>query len=93
MPGAGALGAAATTALVAVRRDQGVGTIFLSAASDDAAKVYRALGFVREGRAHPRRRRMSRQARLTAEITALSEAVTMFASSPTPHRIRSPTAH
>ena len=32
-------------------------------------------------------------ARLTAEITAFSEAVTMFGSRPTPHRIWSPTAH
>ena len=38
-------------------------------------------------------RRRRRQARLTAEITALSEAVTMFGSTPTPHRIWSPTAH
>ena len=35
----------------------------------------------------------SRSARLTAETTALSEAVTMFGSMPTPQRIRSPTAH
>ncbi len=34
-----------------------------------------------------------RQARLTAEMTALSDAVTMLASSPTPHRTFSPTAH
>ena len=34
-----------------------------------------------------------RQARLTAEITALSEAVTMLGSNPTPQRIFSPTAH
>ncbi len=33
------------------------------------------------------------QARLTAETTALSEAVTMLGSMPTPQRIRSPIAH
>jgi ribosomal protein S18 acetylase RimI-like enzyme len=43
------LGAAATSALVAACRADGVETVFLSAASDDAANVYRALGFVREG--------------------------------------------
>ena len=32
-------------------------------------------------------------ARLTAEITALSDAVTMLGSKPTPHRTCSPTAH
>ena len=41
----------------------------------------------------PLRRGAARQARLTAEITALSEAVTMFASRPTPQRTWSPTAH
>jgi ribosomal protein S18 acetylase RimI-like enzyme len=45
------LGAAATTALVAACRAGGVDTAFLSAASDDATNVYRALGFVPEGRA------------------------------------------
>ena len=45
------LGAAATTALVAAGRAGGVVTGFLSAASDDATNVYRALGFVPEGRA------------------------------------------
>jgi ribosomal protein S18 acetylase RimI-like enzyme len=45
------LGAAATTALVAACRAGGVDTVFLSAASDDATNVYRALGFVPEGRA------------------------------------------
>ena len=34
-----------------------------------------------------------RWARLTADTTARSEAVTMFGSMPTPHRTRSPTAH
>ena len=34
-----------------------------------------------------------RRARLTAETTARSDAVTMFGSMPTPHRTRSPTAH
>ena len=37
--------------------------------------------------------RGERQARLTALITALSEAVTMLASSPTPQSTWSPTAH
>jgi hypothetical protein len=32
-------------------------------------------------------------ARFTADTTALSDAVTMFASIPTPHRMRSPIAH
>lgn len=45
------LGAAATTALVAACRTGEVDTVFLSAASDDATNVYRALGFVPEGRA------------------------------------------
>ena len=45
------LGAAATAALVEACRAQGIDTVFLSAASDDAANVYRALGFVRVGRA------------------------------------------
>ena len=35
----------------------------------------------------------SRSARLTADTTALSEAVTMDESSPTPQSTRSPTAH
>ena len=43
------LGAAATAALVEACRADGVHTLFLSAASDDAASVYRALGFAREG--------------------------------------------
>jgi ribosomal protein S18 acetylase RimI-like enzyme len=43
------LGAAATGALVTACRADGVHTVFLSAASDDAASVYRALGFAREG--------------------------------------------
>jgi ribosomal protein S18 acetylase RimI-like enzyme len=43
------LGAAATAALVAACRADGIDTVFLSAASDDAANVYRALGFVRVG--------------------------------------------
>ena len=43
------LGAAATGALVTACRADGVHTMFLSAASDDAASVYRALGFAREG--------------------------------------------
>ena len=34
-----------------------------------------------------------RSARLTADTTAFSDAVTMFASMPTPHSTRSPTAH
>lgn len=34
-----------------------------------------------------------REARLTAEATALIEARTMFASMPTPHRTLSPMAH
>ena len=44
------------------------------------------------GRAPPPVKR-PRQPRLTAEMTALSEAVTMLASRPTPHSISSPTAH
>ena len=35
----------------------------------------------------------SRSERLTAEMTALSEAITMLASRPTPHSTRSPSAH
>jgi hypothetical protein len=35
----------------------------------------------------------SRCERLTAEMTALNEAVTMLASRPTPHSTRSPSAH
>ena len=43
--------------------------------------------------AHQHDGNLSAQARLTALITALSEAVTMLASSPTPHSTFSPTAH
>jgi ribosomal protein S18 acetylase RimI-like enzyme len=45
------LGAATTAALVAACRGVGVSTLFLSAASDEAAAVYRSLGFERRGRA------------------------------------------
>lgn len=41
----------------------------------------------------PGRRDPTPQARFTAEMTAFSDAVTMFGSIPTPHRIWSPTAH
>ena len=41
----------------------------------------------------PSRRGQPRSARLTAETTALSDAVTMLGSIPTPHSTRSPTAH
>jgi len=37
--------------------------------------------------------RASRMARLTAEMTALRDDMLVFASMPTPHRTRSPTAH
>ena len=43
------LGTAVTAALVADARASGVSTIFLSAASDDVARVYERLGFVRVG--------------------------------------------
>lgn len=39
------LGPATTVALVRACRDAGVRTVFLSAASDDAASIYRSLGF------------------------------------------------
>jgi ribosomal protein S18 acetylase RimI-like enzyme len=45
------LGAATTAALAAACRDRGVRTVFLSAASDDAAGVYRSVGFRRVGTA------------------------------------------
>jgi len=44
-------GAAITAALVAAVRHRGVQQVFLSAASDDAASIYRALGFERVGTA------------------------------------------
>lgn len=45
------LGAATTAALVTACRSRGVRTVFLSAASDGAAGVYRGLGFERRARA------------------------------------------
>lgn len=42
-------GAAITAALVAAVRDRGVHQVFLAAASDDAASIYRAVGFERVG--------------------------------------------
>lgn len=45
------LGAAVTSALIDDAREMGIGTIFLSAASDAVAAVYERLGFVRIGRA------------------------------------------
>ena len=45
------LGSAITRALVAAAHDQGVTRVFLSAASDDAASIYRAVGFARVGTA------------------------------------------
>ena len=45
------LGAATTAALVTACRASGVRTVFLSAASDEAGAVYRALGFEHRGRA------------------------------------------
>ena len=44
-------GGAITRALVRAARDSGVTTAFLSAGSDDAASVYRAVGFERVGTA------------------------------------------
>lgn len=44
-------GAAITAALVAAVRDRGVQQVFLSAASDQAASIYRAAGFERVGTA------------------------------------------
>jgi len=44
-------GGAITRALVRAARSQGVSTTFLSAGSDDAASVYRAVGFERVGTA------------------------------------------
>jgi ribosomal protein S18 acetylase RimI-like enzyme len=41
------LGSATTAALVAACRAAGVDTVFLSAASDDAAGIYQTLGFER----------------------------------------------
>ncbi len=43
--------------------------------------------------AHGPAAQASRTERLTAETTALMEAVTIEGSTPTPHRTRSPTAH
>jgi predicted N-acetyltransferase YhbS len=45
------LGAAVTAALVADARDNGAGIVFLSAGSDDIARVYGRLGFERIGTA------------------------------------------
>ena len=45
------LGTAVTAALVDDAREAGLDTIFLSAASDDVARVYERLGFVRVGHA------------------------------------------
>jgi ribosomal protein S18 acetylase RimI-like enzyme len=45
------LGVATTTALADACRARGVRTVFLSAASDDAASVYRSAGFERVGTA------------------------------------------
>jgi len=42
-------GAAITAALVAAVRDRGVQQVFLAAASDEAASIYRAVGFERVG--------------------------------------------
>ncbi|WP_109509696.1 GNAT family N-acetyltransferase [Nocardioides speluncae] len=44
-------GTAITAALVNAVRDRGVQTVFLSAGSDDAASIYRAVGFERVGTA------------------------------------------
>jgi N-acetylglutamate synthase-like GNAT family acetyltransferase len=44
-------GGAITRALVRAARSSGVTTAFLSAGSDDAASVYRAVGFERVGTA------------------------------------------
>ncbi len=43
--------------------------------------------------AHQHGRNLAAHARLTALMTAFSEAVTMLASRPTPHSTLSPTAH
>ena len=45
------LGTAVTAALIDDARAAGLDTIFLSAASDDVARVYERLGFVRVGHA------------------------------------------
>jgi GNAT superfamily N-acetyltransferase len=45
------IGSAITRALVTALRDRGVGTVLLSAASDDAASIYRKVGFVDVGTA------------------------------------------
>ena len=44
-------GTAITRTLVAVCREQGVETVFLSAGSDAAAEIYRRVGFVDVGTA------------------------------------------
>lgn len=44
-------GTAITAALVNAARERGVETVFLSAGSDDAASIYRAVGFERVGTA------------------------------------------
>lgn len=45
------LGAAVTSALIEDAIEAGIGTIFLSAASDDTARIYRGLGFEQVGHA------------------------------------------
>ena len=45
------LGAAVTSALIENALEAGIGTIFLSAASDDTARIYRGLGFEQIGQA------------------------------------------
>jgi ribosomal protein S18 acetylase RimI-like enzyme len=45
------LGSAITRALVGAVRERGVTTVLLSAASDDAASIYRKIGFVDVGTA------------------------------------------
>jgi ribosomal protein S18 acetylase RimI-like enzyme len=45
------LGTATTTALAGACRDRGVGTVFLSAGSDQAAGIYRSVGFEHIGTA------------------------------------------
>ena len=45
------LGSAITRALIRAVRARGIGTILLSAGSDDAASIYRQIGFVDVGTA------------------------------------------
>ena len=92
--------------LAGEQRDDPVGLAQLLGAQHDALVAVQAHPPIlprslhtHRSRTRPRCMQRSRvghydeAARLTALTTALSEAVTMLGSMPTPHRTRSPTAH